>query len=268
MWSRMKNFLKSLVAERTLIKNLALNDMKAKYSSSVLGGLWIYILPLVTIFVFWYVFQMGFRNSPVDDVPYILWFTAAYVPWIYFSDMITMGANSLQEYSYLVKKVKFQVSILPLIKVLSAAMVHLGFVVFLIVMGYIYHYPVRIGHLQFFYYFLCETVLGLGLAWLFSALSVMFKDVIQIVNIIVQVGFWVTPILWNADQIQPGVRAILKWNPMYYIVQGYRNSFLFNKYYFWEKLPEAGIFWVITLLFLALGAVVFMKLRPFFADEL
>ena len=62
-------------------------------------------MPLITILVFWYVFQLGFKNLPVGDAPYILWFSVAYISWIFFTDELISGSNSLVEYSFLVKKI-------------------------------------------------------------------------------------------------------------------------------------------------------------------
>ena len=111
-----------------LIFQLARNDIKSKYASSLLGVVWAFIMPFITILVFWYVFQMGFRNNPVDNAPYILWFAAAYIPWIYFTDILVSGCNCLVEYSFLVKKIKFDIWVLPVVKLLSALWVHLFFI--------------------------------------------------------------------------------------------------------------------------------------------
>ena len=65
---------------------LTQNDLKARYSGSAFGLVWAYVQPLVTVLVFWYVFQVGFRNPPVSNIEYILWFAAGYIPWTFFSD--------------------------------------------------------------------------------------------------------------------------------------------------------------------------------------
>ena len=95
------------------------NDLKSRYSGSAFGIVWAYIQPLVTILVFWYVYQVGFRNAPVGDVEFILWFIAAFIPWTFFSDGTVTAANVMYEYSYLVKKMRFKVWQLPFIKVFS-----------------------------------------------------------------------------------------------------------------------------------------------------
>lgn len=251
----------------TALLQLARNDIKSKYSNSLLGIIWAFVMPLITILVFWYVFQMGFKNPPVEDAPYILWFSAAYVPWIFFVDITTAGCNSLVEYSFLVKKIKFNVQLIPLMKLISSLFVHSFFVLFLFLMYMIYGYHLSIYNIQVIYYSLAAAVFGLGLVWLLSAVNVFFKDMNSLFNVIIQIGFWVTPILWNEEtMVDEGVRRVLSLNPMHYVVNGYRNSLLFEKW-FWESPGEALGFWALTAVIWTLGRLVFKKLSPFFADE-
>lgn len=255
------------MAELKMIFQLSCNDIKSRYSNSIFGILWAFAMPLVTILVFWYVFQLGFKNLPVGDAPYILWFSAAYVPWIFFVDITTAGCNSLVEYSFLVKKIKFDVQYIPVIKLISALFVHAFFIVFVYVMYLIYGFKPDIHNIQIFYYTFSAGMLGLGLVWLLSALTVFFKDLNSLYNLIIQIGFWVTPILWNEDtMINQSVRNVLALNPMHYVVNGYRDSLLFNRW-FWDNPRETIVFWGGTALVWIAGILVFHKLKPFFADE-
>lgn len=251
---------------RVLLR-LSRNDIRARYAGSLFGILWAFAMPLVTILVFWYVFELGFRNVPVDDAPYILWFSAAYIPWVFFTDCTSAGCQSLVEYSYLVRKIRFDVRIIPLIKTVSAAFIHIFFVLFLLGMYRIYGYPLRGSCLQLVYYGFAAAMLAMGLNWLLSAVNVFFKDMSSLYSLFVQVGFWVTPILWNeATMVNESVRKVLSLNPMHYIVNGYRDSLLTGRL-FWEKPGETALFWGITAVLWALGLGVFARLRPFFADE-
>lgn len=250
-----------------MIFQLAKNDLKSRYSNSLLGITWAFAMPLITILVFWYVFQLGFKNLPIGNAPYILWFSVAYVPWIYFVDITTMGCNSLVEYSFLVKKIKFNIQYIPVIKVLSALFVHIFFIGFLIIMFLVYGYHFSLYNIQIIYYTFAASILGLGITWLISALNVFFKDMNSLYNVIIQIGFWVTPILWNEDtMVDETVKSVLSVNPMHYIVNGYRDSLLFDRW-FWEKPAETLVFWITTVIIWIIGRLVFRKLSPFFADE-
>ena len=258
---------KDNVMRSKMMYDLVRNDIKSRYSSSVFGVVWAYAMPMATIFVFWFVFQMGFKNLPVGDAPYILWFMTAYIPWIFFTDALTSGCNCLVEYNYLVKKIRFNVALLPLVKVSSALVLHLFFCLFLCLMRVIYVVPFTIHVVQMVYYSLATGVFAVGLIYLLSAFTVFFKDTISVVNIIVQIGFWVTPVMWNEyTMADESIRKILALNPMHYIVSGYRACFLECEW-FWSNPGETIYFWCVSIPLLLIGLIVFRKLSPFFADE-
>lgn len=256
----MKNELK-------LISRLAQNDIKSRYSSSFFGIIWAFVMPLITILVFWYVFQLGFKNLPVSNAPYILWFSAAYVPWIFFTDVITYGSNSFIEYSYLVKKIKFKIIYIPLIKLISAIFVHGFFILFLFFMFVLYRYPITVYSIQILYYSFALSVLALGLNYLFASVTVFFRDASSMINIIIQIGFWVTPILWDEkSMVDKRVIRVLSLNPIHYVINGYRDSLIYCKG-FWDNPAETAYFWSFSLILFVLGITVFKRLSPFFADE-
>lgn len=260
-------YFTEVIRNRRLLLKLVNNDLKAKNSGSFLGVIWVYIQPLVTISVFWYVFQVGFKTSPVNNVKFIVWFVAAYVPWIYFNDSVMASSNCLYEYSYLVKKIKFKTSLLPLVKVLSASYIHIFFMAFTFFIYLIYGYDFKIAWFNIIYYSFCLFALNIGLSWIVSSISVFVKDFSQFINILLQIGFWLTPIFWNPDTMSDKVMAVLKFNPIYYIVIGYRSC-LINGISFWERGPITIYFWCITGMVLILGALIFGKLRDHFADIL
>ena len=175
----------------------------------------------------------------------------------------------MMEYSYLVKKVVFKISILPIVKVMSALFVHIFFIAFTIVLYAAYHYYPDLYTLQILYYSFALLVFTLALVYGTCAIVIFFKDLTQIINIVLQVGVWITPIMWNIDtmQLSPVLITIFKLNPLYYIVAGYRDS-LINKVWFFERPGLTLYFWVVTLALLALGTSIFKRLRVHFADVL
>lgn len=254
-------------SERKIIWNLAINDCKARFASSGLGVVWVFLQPLMTILVTWFVFQVGFKTTPVENIPFIVWYIPAYLSWTFFSEGLIKVTNSLLEYSYLVKKVNFKVSIIPIIKVISSAFIHCGFIIFIILINIFYGRMPTIYYIQSLYYFLCMIVLLTGLGWLLSVINAFIKDVANIVNIIIQIGFWATPLFWNPDGMSSLVRTILKINPMYYICTGYRDSFI-NNVWFWEKPLDTLYFGGVTLIVLILGMRMFRRMRPQLDDVL
>lgn len=256
-----------LYNSRRLIVSLAKSDFKTKYAGSYLGITWAFVQPIVTVIVYWFVFQVGFKSAPIKDFPFILWLIAGLVPWFFFSEALTNATNSLLEYSYLVKKVVFKISILPIIKILSALFVHLFFIFFAIFIFTIYGYKPNTYMIQILYYTLCMFVLTLGISYITSSCIIFFKDLGQIISIVLQVGMWITPIMWNFNMIPEKLQWIFKINPMYYIVEGYRDSMI-NQIGFWEKTNQTVYFWLLCIGILIIGSTVFKRLKNHFADVL
>ena len=124
--------------------------------------------------------------------------------------------------------------------------------------------------LQIVYYSFCMVILTAGLIYATSAVTVFFRDMKEVVSILLQIGMWVTPIMWNFESMQ-GIPKwavlLLKLNPMYYIVSGYRDA-LINKTAFWEHPGLTLWCWAITLFILWAGTTMFKRLRVHFADVL
>ena len=264
-----------LVGSRKLIWNLAKNDVKKKFAGSYFGIVWAFVQPVITVLLYWFVFEFGLHQKASDlrtgiEIPFVMWLMAGLVPWFYFQEAMNGGTGVLVEYSYLVKKVVFQIDTLPVVKMISALFTHLFFVVFAIVVFWIMGYPPDLYTLLVIYYSVCMIVLTTGIVYATSAVTVFFRDMKEVVAILLQIGMWVTPIMWNFEamtQIPGWAAALLKLNPMYYIVSGYRNA-LIHKIGFWENWGLTIYFWVVTILILIVGTSVFKRLRPHFADVL
>lgn len=256
-----------LYRNRRLILKLAKNDFKTKYAGSYLGIIWAFVQPIVTVLVYWFVFQVGLRSGDIGNFPFVLWLISGLVPWFFFQDALNSGTNALIEYNYLVKKVVFKISILPIIKILSALFVHAFFLAFAIILFSCYGYFPDLYSLQVIYYTLCMFVLELGLCYFTCSVVVFFRDLTQIIGIFLQVGVWITPIMWNIEKVPGKFQWLFRINPMYYIVNGYRDS-LINKVWFWEKFYTTAGFWLLTIAIFGIGALVFKRLKVHFADVL
>lgn len=261
------HFLLDLIHNRHLLWDLTKKDLKQRYIGSYLGILWAFIQPTITVFIFWFVFQVGFKSMPVDNFPFVLWLVCGMFPWFFFSDALQAATNSIFSNSFLVKKVVFRVSLLPMIQILSALLVNLFFVAVLFLMFSLYGYMPSLYNLQVIYYMFGSICLLFGLSLVTSSLAVFMKDVSQIVSMFIQFGFWGTPIFWSLRMIPERYQWIFKLNPMYYIVEGYRSSFIYHKW-FWELGYTNIGFWVFTIAIMLFGAFIFKKLRPHFADVL
>jgi ABC-type polysaccharide/polyol phosphate export permease len=260
-------FFMDIVQNRRLLWELTKKDFQQRYLGSYLGVLWAFIQPIVTILIFWFVFQVGFKSMPVDNFPFILWLICGIFPWFFFSDALNSATSSIISNSYLVKKVVFRVSLLPMVQIISALIVHVFFIFILFLMFALYGYMPNIYNLQVVYYLFALICFVFGLSLVTATLVIFLKDIGQIVAMIIQFGFWVTPIFWSLKIIPEQYQWMLKCNPMYYIVNGYRDSFI-NQEWFWNLGYTSIGFWMATGSIVLMGVFLFKKLRPHFADVL
>lgn len=258
-----------LYQSRHLIWKLAKNDFKKRYAGSYMGAVWALAQPVVTVVMYYIVFDklMGGAGRGVKDVPFVLFLTAGLVPWFYFNEALNNGTNALREYDYLVKKVVFKISILPIIKVIAASFIHVFFVAVLLIVAALYGYYPTIYTIQILYYSACLFVFVLALCYATCAVVVFFKDLTQIINIALQIGIWATPILWNIDTAPEEWVVILKLNPLVYIVNGYRSA-IYERSWFFEDFFSTMYFWIATVVLFGIGVAVFKRLKPHFADVL
>ncbi|MBD5528354.1 MAG: ABC transporter permease [Lachnospiraceae bacterium] len=269
--SRLVQLPMELWQNRKLIWKLSKNDFKKRYAGSYMGVVWGFAQPLVTVLMYYLVFDKIFGTKAIElrsgvEVPFALFITAGLVPWFFFSEALSQGTMSLIEYSYLVKKVVFKISILPVIKVIAATFSHLFFLGLAILLGCIYGYYPSLYLLQVVYYAVCLFLLVLAMSYTTCAVVIFFRDLSQIIAICLQIGIWATPILWSLDAIHnPVVVTLLKLNPLVYIVNGYRES-VYGHHWFFEDIPGTLYFWGITVALFLLGAAIFKKLKVHFAD--
>ena len=265
MEKKIRDFIYEIFNNKKLLIDLAKNDFKSRYATNYLGILWAFIQPTVMILIFWFVFQIGFKSMPVDNFPFILWLIAGMIPWLFFSESLMGATQSVLSNSFLVKKVVFRVALLPIVQIISAIAVHIFFIIFMFCMFLLYGYTPTLYWFQILYYLLATVILVLGISWITSSVIVFFRDLGQIVAMIIQFGFWLTPIFWSMKILPAEYYAVIQHNPVYYLIEGYRDSLIYHTW-FWEK-PELTVqYWAITSIFFLSGAVIFRKLRPHFAD--
>ena len=146
-------------------------------------------------------------------------------------------------------------------------LIHSAFILVVFILALAYRQNITIHCIQVLYYFICTITLLLGMGWLCSSLNVFSRDVTGIVNIFLQVFFWASPIIWSSSQINDKILMILKINPLFYICEGYRNCFVYHRW-FWDDIGQTCYFWGLTIVILLVGSGIFSKLSPYFDDVL
>lgn len=261
-------FLLEIYRSRQIIYQLVKRDLNSRFVQSYLGVVWAFVQPLIIFGILWFIFSIGFRSIQISsDVPYVVYLLTGLVAWYFFAEIFNAGANSIKEYSFLVKKINFKLYLLPFVKILSAFIVHMFFIIVIFVVLILNDVYPSIYWFQLIYYILCAVTLMLGISWVTSSISIFIPDIKQMIPILTQIGFWFTPIFWHLDMIPEKYSVYVKLNPAYYIISGYRES-LFYEIWFWEHINLTLYFWVFTVISVLAGYVIYVRLKPHFAEVL
>lgn len=173
----MFSLFKDIFCSKDLLTNLVKNDFKTRYLNSYLGSVWAFIQPVITILIFWFVFQVGFKSQDVSDIPFILWLITGMIPWFFLAEGIQSSTNSVIENAFLVKKIVFKVTLFPMIKIISALLIHIFFIFFMLCMFIYYGFYPNLFWLQLLYYLMSSLLFLMGLSWLFSSIVVFFRSI-------------------------------------------------------------------------------------------
>jgi ABC-type polysaccharide/polyol phosphate export permease len=251
--------------KRGAIYELAKRDFEAQYKNTYLGIVWGFIHPLSYILVLLLVFTIGLRSNPGNDVPFVIYLISGMIPWQFFSNTLISLSKVVHAHSYLVKKGDLSLGILHVAKILSNLVTLLVLIVVCVILCYFYGYTLGFHFFQVFYYLTAMCLLLLGLGWITSSTCIFVEDISNVVNILIQFGFWFTPIIWNLSRIPGKYRWIARLNPACYIITGFRDSLIY-KTPFWAKPLESIYFWTVTIILLLAGAVIFRRLKPHFGE--
>jgi len=237
------NFLYHIYYNRYLLYELIKRDFKQRYITNLLGLSWAIIDPLALMLIFWLIFGIGFRSGATMDVPFVAYLITGLTAYTFFQGALSQATSSIKSYNFLLNKVNFQVSILPLVKVISEYLVHLIVILVMIAILLLHDIQPSIFWLQFFYYSLATGALLLGLSWFSSAVYLFIPDIKSIISVLLRFFFYLSPIFWQIEMMPERFHFFIKLNPMYYIVTGYRDSFLFQRA-FWEE-PKLTIYFLV-----------------------
>ena len=255
--------LKELYAYRQMIVSLVRKDLRGRYKGSVLGFLWTFINPLFQLIVYTIVFSYILKSG-IDK--YYLYLFVALIPWIFFSSSITGGASSIIAQKDLVKKIYFPRQVIPISYVTSCFvnMLLCFIVIFIVVLVS----GIGINFLAVLclpVIMIVEYIMALGMALLSSAVTVYFKDLEHILGIVSMAWMYLTPIMYDKSIVPEQVQPIFNINPMTHVIECYR-AVLYEK-----TIPQLSSLlsaFLLGILFLVLGWVVFNRLQKHFAEEL
>ncbi|MBI5282284.1 MAG: ABC transporter permease [Candidatus Solibacter usitatus] len=261
-------FLRVLVERRSLIYQMVRRDFETRFVGSAAGWLWTIIHPLVLLVSWVFVFQYCMKIKPPEGAgdSYTLYLFCGYLPWLLFQETVQRSAGSLLEQANLITKTVFPSEIIPVTIYLSSLASHviavsLGVFMVRFMAGY---FSVVIVLLPV--YALLLGLFAVGIGWIVASLQVYLRDTAQVVVVALVGWFWMTPIFIDEQSFPAGARFLVHWNPMAYVVNGYRRLMLPG-----DGLPAAGDLLLLAAIALAVfcaGGVFFRHLKRGFADVL
>ena len=247
---------------RELLKTNIKKEIRGKYKGSWLGILWTFLNPLLMLAVYALVFPYILRVN-VDN--YTIFMIVALIPWNFFTTAVQTGTGSVVANGNILKKVYFPREIIPistttsqLVNFLITCLIMVAFILFSGV-GFSIHillFPLLV---------LIQYILTLGITFVLSALTVFAQDVSHFVSVIIMLGFYATPIVYQASMLPEKFQIFLKINPMAQLVEAYRSILYYHQMPDMFMLTVWGIGSVIVLV---LGYLIFKKLERSFVEEL
>lgn len=259
--------LTELLKHRRIAWLLAKRNVQDRYTGTVGGAVWAIVNPLLQLLVFWFVFGVGLRMQAEVGQPFVLFLFCGLIPWMTFNEILSSSAGAVTARSYLVKKIAFPMEILPYTHLIAALFTHAFMLLVLAVMLAVYGEVPGAGLLLLPYYILCLCALASGLAMLLAAVCVFFRDMLQGLGILLNIWFWLTPIVWPPSMATPALKPMLDYNPLYYVILGFRDSLLAKDF----VAPDPVLtvyFWAVVVFLSIAGTLVFQRLKHSFADVL
>ena len=260
--------LKRIAANRNLLKNLVIRDLKHRYIGSMGGFIWSVVHPLVLLVSYTYVFTSIFEEIKLGPEfgtdSYAVFLFCGLLPWLLFSDTLIRNCSVISDNAPLITKTVIPAEILPISITISNLVHHLiGLAILLVVM--MSFYSIHVSALWTLLYMAMLLMFAQGLSWIVAGLHVFLRDTIQGLQILLFLWFWFTPILYSADRVPENLRLVTGLNPMAVIVTGYRNSLLDLAQP--RPIEIAGVL-AASLAVFVIGALLFKQAKPAFPDVL
>jgi lipopolysaccharide transport system permease protein len=262
-----RHFARNLIERRTLLVEMVRRDFKQRFAGSAAGWLWGVIHPLVLLASWTFVFQVCLKsptNSPLTE-NYTIFLFCGFLPWLLFQETVQRSAAALLDHSNLITKTLFPSEVVPVSIFLSALINHLIAIGLVSIAVIIWDRGISPMMMFLPVYILLTGLFAIGLSWVTSSLNVYLRDTAQVVQVVLTLWFWLTPIFITRDMVPQRFRFLVDWNPLSYIVNAYREMILNVELPNWR---EMGIVTLFAVTVFVLGGLFFRHLKRGFADVL
>lgn len=259
-------YFKEMAKHYRMLMYMSLLDLRKQHVGTIFGYLWAYVNPSIRILVYWFVFAIGLKGGD-NGREYGMWLISGLVPWLFLNDAIRQGGKIYRANISIIKNTKFPTLILPSARLLSLFYIHLGINLLLLVLVYFAGFTIfQLETLQLVYLIFAQFLLALALVLFISPFVAFSKDLGELLDTIMILLFWLTPILWPLSNLSSNVRYIFLLNPMYYIIENYRRVLIDGK---WIEFNSYMLyFWVVVIFLIGISGPIYKKLKPIFVDKL
>ncbi|WP_106496187.1 ABC transporter permease [Lentibacillus sp. Marseille-P4043] len=257
-----------------LIKRLSIYELKSKNRNNYLGMAWEVINPLIQILIYWFVFGSIRQRSDVEiapgvDVPFIHWLLGGFILWIFFYKATIEGSKSIYSRLRMLSKMNFPMSVIPNFVIFSHFYIHLFMLAITIIIFQLTGYFVTIYYVQFIYFIVATFCLLFAISLIMSTLSTIVRDVHMFLNATLRMVLYLSPILWQVSTaLEDPLPMIMKLNPLYYLIEGYRSALFGTEWYFVAHWEYTLYFWGLVIVLFLFGSMLHVKFRRHFIDYL
>lgn len=264
----MKRLLSNVISGRHILKTMVIKDIKSRYVGSLFGPLWIIVTPIYQILLYTLLFSMILRvrfDEGAGTSSFVVYLLAGLIPWIFFSEATMRGISAFIDNAHIIKKVKFPMEVCVVTVVLSSAVTFIVYMIFyfamLIFMGVLKFQTASLFILPV----AVQVLLTLGLSFGLGSLAVFFRDITTIIGMVLNLIFFLTPIVYPANAIPERLQGFFNINPFYFIVEMSRSVLVRGKIPDVFSILYPSIFAIV--IFLA-GYYIFNKTKEAFKDIL
>jgi lipopolysaccharide transport system permease protein len=272
VWSFLSpvQLVRGLLAHRYLIREFTVREIVGRYKGARLGLLWSMVNPLLMLAVYTFVFSVVFKakwglTGGDSRIEFALTMFCGMVVYQVFAECAGRAPGLIVSNTSFVKRTVFPLEILP-IAVLGAALFHAAVSLLILIVGAgIAIHSTSLTLICLPIVLLPVALLGLGFGWLLASLGVFIRDVGQVIGVLLQVLFFMTPIFYPLSAVPPRFRWVLRINPLTEVVTNARRAVLWGTWPDWAAL---GVVTVVAAAIAQLGYAWFMKTKRGFADVL
>lgn len=265
----MFNIVSLIKENKYLIEQLTINDFKQRYTGSLLGFLWSIINPLIMLviytFVFSVVFQAKWGNLINNKYDFAIMMFCGLTVYNFVSEVINRSITIIPSNSNYVKKVVFPLEIFPVVLANVATVNFLISMAILLIANFILKGSICVTLWQIILLFIPLVLMTLGLGYFVSAVSVYIKDLSNIINILMMIMLYTSPVFYALENIPKELQFVCLLNPLTLLIENMRNVLLYNVNI---NVIEYAISLCIAVILYCIGVYVFNRTKEGFADVL